>query len=106
MTENQNTDKSDKLTLKPLALYEDMLLNALAFFRTKRDTNIQAHHCLSMYLRQSEERIMKEVEFYSSFLNMEAIDLLNMIYKDPEKAQKLINNIGLISPVADDESNK
>ena len=32
----------ESLDLKPLAPYEDRLLNALAFFRTQRDNSTQA----------------------------------------------------------------
>ena len=84
-----------EITLKPLNLYEDQLLNALAFFRTKREASIQARHCLSMYLRSSEERIMKEVEFYARHCNMSGNELLDLMYNAPDEAQKLIKGANL-----------
>ena len=84
-----------EITLKPLNLYEDQLLNALAFFRTKRETSVQARHCLSMYLRSSEQRIMKEVEFYARHYNMSGEELLDLMYNKPDEAQKLITGANL-----------
>ncbi|MGB0562629.1 MAG: hypothetical protein ACPGVO_12630 [Spirulinaceae cyanobacterium] len=70
------------LHLDPLAPYEDRLLNALAFFRFKRDRATQARHCLSLYLRQGETRIMQEVGFYARHLGMTPEELLEAIYTD------------------------
>ncbi len=76
--------------LKPLAPYEDRLLNALAFFRTQRQPADQARHCLSMYLRQSEARIMGEVGFYARLVGMEPGDFLELLYQSPDEAENLI----------------
>ena len=92
-----------RLHMKPLALYEDMLLNCLAFFRTNRRPTVQAHHCLSMYLRQSEGRIKSEVSFYANLLDLSTDELMQLIYTDPDKAKNLIDEIGVISPVGDDD---
>lgn len=73
---------SQPLELKPLAPYEDRLLAALAFFRFKRDRATQARHCLSLYLRQGEGRIMNEVGFYARQLGMTPSELLELIYTD------------------------
>ena len=78
------------LHLSPLAPYEDRLLSALAFFRTHRNPANQAHHCLSMYLRQSESRIMSEVGFYARMTGKDKFELLELIYNKPDEAQKLI----------------
>ena len=80
----------EALNILPLAPYEDRLLNALAFFRTQRRPVNQAHHCLSMYLRQSEARIMGEVEFYARLVGWEAWQFLELLYQDPDKAEALI----------------
>lgn len=72
----------DSLHLNPLAPYEDRLLSALAFFRFKRDRATQARHCLSLYLRQGEARIMREVGFYAQHLEMTPEQLLEAIYTD------------------------
>lgn len=76
------------LQLDPLAPYEDRLLAALAFFRFQRQVNSQARHCLSMYLRQSEERVMREVQFYARHLQMGPEELLELIYTDGDRARQ------------------
>ncbi|MDB9518787.1 hypothetical protein PN466_17710 [Roseofilum reptotaenium CS-1145] len=78
------------LNIRPLAPYEDRLLNALAFFRTQRQPENQAHHCLSMYLRQSEARIMGEVGFYARLVGMEPWEFLELLYQDGDRAEALI----------------
>ncbi|NEO83132.1 MAG: hypothetical protein F6J87_02560 [Spirulina sp. SIO3F2] len=78
---------STPLHLQPLAPYEDRLLSALAFFRFKRDRAVQARHCLSMYLRQGEGRITREVSFYARHLGMTPEELLELIYTDGEVAR-------------------
>jgi cobalamin-dependent methionine synthase I len=78
------------LPIRPLAPYEDRLLSALSFFRSQRDRTNQAHHCLSMYLRQSESRVMSEVGFYARRLGMSADELLELIYTHPEEADRKI----------------
>lgn len=84
------TKKPHSLDLEPLAPYEDRLLAALAFFRTKRQLSTQARHCLSMYLRQSESRIMGEVGFYAGMSNMSDGEFFELIYEDPAQAEELI----------------
>ncbi|MFO8038738.1 MAG: hypothetical protein R6U67_04720 [Sodalinema sp.] len=86
------SNRPESLDLKPLAPYEDRLLNALAFFRTQRDNATQARHCLSMYLRQSEARIMSEVSFYAQEVGVSDRELLELIYQDPNQAQSLIQD--------------
>lgn len=76
------------LQLEPLAPYEDRLLAALAFFRFQRAIESQARHCLSMYLRQGETRIMQEVKFYSRHLDMTPEELLELIYSDGDRARQ------------------
>jgi cobalamin-dependent methionine synthase I len=86
------TTNPKRIHLKPLAPYEDRLLHALAFFRTKRQATTQAHHCLSMYLRSSESRIMSEVGFYSKMAGLDKTKFLELIYQDPDKAAQLIKD--------------
>ncbi|NJN72907.1 MAG: hypothetical protein HC799_08930 [Limnothrix sp. RL_2_0] len=90
------------LQLKQLAPYEDMLLHALAFFRTNRSVETQAHHCLSMYLRQGEARVMGEVGFYARLIGMEPSELLRLIYTEPEQAIARLSEYGEIAPVAEE----
>lgn len=94
--------KPEPLNLPALAPYEDRLLHALAFFRTNRRVTTQAHHCLSMYLRQGEARIMGEVSFYAKLIGIEANELLNLIYTNPAQAQSLLSEYGAIAPVAEE----
>lgn len=90
------------LHLPPLAPYEDRLLRALAFFRTHRQVETQAHHCLSMYLRQSEARVMGEVKFYAELIGLSTSELLTLIAEDPETALAALEVYGDIAPVAEE----
>ena len=96
--------KPEPLALNQLAPYEDRLLHALAFFRTNRSVETQAHHCLSMYLRQGEARVMGEVGFYANLLGMEPKELLELIYRNPEEVINQLSAFGEIAPVATDQS--
>jgi hypothetical protein len=92
------------LHLEPLAPYEDRLLAALAFFRFQRNIDSQARHCLSMYLRQGETRIMQEVKFYAGHLGLEPEELLELIYSDGDQIrQKLQQHFGGETVVMDAE---
>jgi hypothetical protein len=84
------------LQLKALPLYEWRLLQALSFFRFNRNLETQARHCLAMYLRQSEDRIMAEVGFYARRLGMNPDELLDWIATDPDAAQA---EIAVLEPV-------
>jgi hypothetical protein len=94
----QSTNQLKGLSLPPLAPYEDRLLAGLAFFRTQRKSSTQAHHCLSMYLRQSESRIMSEIGFYAQMLKMEKWEFLELIYTEPDRAEKLIEEATGVKP--------
>ena len=72
------------MQLGDLAPFEARLLHALAFFRTRRNIEQQALHCLSMYLRQSESRVMGEVRFYARQLGIEPEEMLEEIYTNPD----------------------
>ncbi|MDB9493144.1 hypothetical protein PN441_04300 [Spirulina major CS-329] len=85
--------RPEPLHLDPLAPYEDRLLAALAFFRFQRNGASQARHCLSMYLRQGEGRIMQEVRFYARQLGMEAEELIELIYHDSDRASQLLQQV-------------
>jgi hypothetical protein len=85
--------EATELDLNQLPLYEWRLLQALAFFRYNRDVNTQALHCLCMYLRQSEGRVMSEVSFYAKRLNMTADELLDLIDSEPERASDLLKDL-------------
>lgn len=99
----KDSTEPKRLHLRPLAPYEDRLLAALSYFRTQRKRTTQAHHCLSMYLRQSETRIMGEVGFYADSCGLSRRDFLELIYTDPDKVDQLISEAmkGGVSPVAD-----
>lgn len=97
-------NQPEGLHLQPLAPYEDRLLAALAFFRTSRRPEVQAHHCLSMYLRQSEARVMGEVGFYARRCGCAPDEFLELIYRDPAAAEAAIAQLGRVSPVASEET--
>jgi hypothetical protein len=78
---------SRPLNIKALPLYEWRLLQALAFFRFNRNLETQARHCLAMYLRQSEARIMAELAFYARRLGVTSDELLDWIALNPDAVQ-------------------
>lgn len=86
-------ETGDPLSLPPLPPYESTLLSSLAFFR-KQERTTQALNCLTMYLRQSEARVLGEVRFYAKRLNMEPDELLMLIHQDPDRAERLIQEQG------------
>ena len=79
------------LHLPPLPPYEAAMLSSLAFFR-KQERTTQALNCLTMYLRQSESRVMGEIRFYAKQLNMEPEALLMLIHHDPGQAEALLKD--------------
>jgi hypothetical protein len=81
------------LHLTPLPAYEDALLSSLTFFR-KTQRIAQARNCLTMYLRQSEARVMGEVQFYARSVGMEPQELLMLIHADPQRAAALLGMEG------------
>ena len=87
---NMPSRQPKSIQMKALAPYEDRLLACLSFFRFKREHTVQARHCLSMYLRQGENRIKNEVGFYAKRLGMDTDEMIELIYEDPEKAETLL----------------
>lgn len=87
------------LGLPPLPPYESALLSSLAFFRQQERTT-QALNCLTMYLRQSEARVMGEVRYYARLLQMEPEALLQLIDQNPQQAAQLIQSHLNASPDA------
>jgi DNA-binding GntR family transcriptional regulator len=79
----------EPLQLPPLPPYETALLASLAFFR-KQPRHTQALNCLTMYLRQSEARVLGEIRFYARQVNLEPEQLLALIAQDPERAEALL----------------
>ncbi|MCU0523832.1 MAG: hypothetical protein MUF72_03295 [Elainella sp. Prado103] len=82
-------ETGEPLHLPALPPYESALLSSLAFFRQQERTT-QALNCLTMYLRQSETRVMGEIRFYAGLLHMEPEALLMLIDQDPQQAAQLI----------------
>ena len=94
------------MQLGDLAPFEARLLHALAFFRTGRDVEQQALHCLSMYLRQSESRVMGEVRFYARQLGISPEEMLEEIYTNPDAvADQLRAQMTQFSTLLDLETN-
>jgi hypothetical protein len=82
-------ETGEPLHLPPLPPYESSMLAALAFFR-KQPRETQALNCLTMYLRQSETRVLGEIRFYARLLNLEPEALLTLIHQQPEQAEALL----------------
>lgn len=92
---------SGSIDLSTLPEYESKLLLALSFF-LGRNSSAQGRACLSMYLRQSEPRIMAQVRYYAHQVSRSTgkpcseYDLLDLVVEDPEQAIELL---GAILPV-------
>lgn len=75
--------------------YEMKLLTALAYF-LGRKVSAQAGACLSMYLRQSEPRIMSQVRYYAHRAGLHEYDLLDLISQDPAQVDALLQKAGKV----------
>ncbi|HEY9738608.1 MAG TPA: hypothetical protein V6D06_20085 [Trichocoleus sp.] len=90
-----NEEKKTAFPLNSLPEYERKLLCSLAFF-LGRDLSAQAVACLSMYLRQSEPRILGQLNYYAHKATKktgqpyDAYDLLDLIIESPETAAELL----------------
>lgn len=89
--------------LNSLPEYERQLLCSLAFF-LGRDISAQAVACLSMYLRQSEPRILGQLNYYAHKATRKtgqpytAYDLLDLIVEAPETAAEILQLTVVHSP--------
>jgi hypothetical protein len=78
-----------RIYLNALPEYEMKLLAALSFF-LGRKISTQAAAALCMYLRQSHDRILTQVEYYAHRAEMNKWDFLDLIFENPEAAEKLM----------------
>lgn len=78
-----------RIHINALPEYEMKLLTALSFF-LGRKVSTQAAAALAMYIRQSHDRILSQVEYYGHRVNMDKWDLLDMIFENPDQAEKLL----------------
>jgi len=79
-----------RIYLNALPEYEMKLLNALAFF-LGRKVSTQAAAALAMYIRQSHDRILTQVEFYAHQVGKSKWEMLDLLFDNPEEAERLIN---------------
>lgn len=100
MTQPESQDHF--LTLKPPPEYELKLLTALAYF-LGRNISAQALACLSMYLRQSEPRIMSQVRYYAHKAGLHEYELLDLIFEHPERADELLKQAGKVHQPQDND---
>ena len=90
------TDQTGKeIPIPVLPDYEMQLLTAMAFF-LGRKVNQQAAAVVAMYLRQSHDRILTQVDFYAHRLGMSRWDLLNLIFQDSDRARELLDSAGKV----------
>lgn len=107
MSEEQ---KPAQFSLNSLPEYEQKLLMALAFF-LGRELPAQAVACLSMYLRQSEPRIVGQLKYYAhkaaknTGQPLDAYDLLDLIAASPETVAEMLNLDVVHAPGAEDVFN-
>ncbi len=86
---------SQEISIPVLPDYEMQLLTAMAFF-LGRKVDQQAAAVIAMYLRQSHDRILTQVEFYAQQLGLSKWDLLNLIFNEPDRARELLDNAGKV----------
>jgi hypothetical protein len=84
-----SSEPPSQLHLNPPPEYEMKLLKALAYF-LGRKVEAQALACLSMYLRQSEPRIMSQVKYYAYKMGIHEYDLLDLIDTNPQQVDQLL----------------
>jgi len=82
-----------EIYIKSLPEYEMKLLTALSFF-LGREVSTQAAACLAMYVRQSHDRILNQVDYYAHRTGMHRWDLLDLIADNPQKAEELMRGTG------------
>ncbi|MBD2256974.1 hypothetical protein [Pseudanabaena sp. FACHB-2040] len=108
------------LSIHALPEYERKLLAALAFF-LGREQSAQAVACLSMYLRQSEPRIIGQLKYYAHKATkntgqpLDEYDLLDLIAESPDQIAAMLQP-GVVhppglqdvfeQPIADDDVSK
>jgi hypothetical protein len=85
----------EKICINPPPEYELKLLTALSYF-LGRDIEAQALACLSMYLRQSEARIMSQVRYYAHKASLSEYDLLDLICENPTQVDELLGRTGKV----------
>lgn len=82
-----------RIYINALPDYEMKLLTALSFF-LGRKVSTQAAAALAMYVRQSHDRIMSQVEYYGHRAGMNKWDFLDLIFENPQKAEDLMKGTG------------
>ena len=78
-----------QMTINALPDYEMKLLSALSFFLGRSPTS-QATAALAMYLRQSHDRILTQVEYYAHRAGMNKWDFFDLIHTQPAEAERLM----------------
>jgi hypothetical protein len=91
----QKEQTSQEISIPVLPDYEMQLLTAMAFF-LGRKVNQQAAAVVAMYLRQSHDRILTQVEFYAQRLGMSKWELLNLISQDSDRAREILDSVGKV----------
>lgn len=90
------------LTISPLNHLEATLLASLAFHRGTRPVATQAHHALSMYLRQGRDRIFGEAKYYADLLGLSLEDYLAHMIRDPVALREKLRSQGAASSLEND----
>lgn len=90
------------ITISPLNHLEATLLASLAFHRGTRPAATQAHHALSMYLRQGRDRILGEAKYYANLLGLSLEDYLAQMIRDPVALREQLRSQGAASSLEHD----
>ena len=100
MTDSNQQD-IQPIQVSMLPEYEKKLLTALSFF-LGRPASTQALACLSMYLRQSEPRVMSQVRYYAHKISKQSgqqlteYELLDLIFANPEQVTALLEGLTVV----------
>lgn len=98
---DSNQQNIQPIQVSMLPEYEKKLLMALSFF-LGRPASTQALACLSMYLRQSEPRVMSQVRYYAHKISKQSgqqlteYELLDLIFADPERVAALLEGLTVV----------
>ncbi len=80
-----------QMCINALPEYEMKLLSALSFFLGRSPTS-QATAALAMYLRQSHDRILTQVDYYAHRAGMNKWDFFDLIHDNPAAADQLMQD--------------
>jgi hypothetical protein len=77
--------------------YEYKLLNSMAFF-LGRPVATQATAALSLYLRQNDDRLLRQCKFYGRKIGLDEYQMLEAIFTKPDWVRAELAKLGEVLP--------